>query len=131
MPLGRTWVIWLLALATPAVAGLGLVASGCGSATCADFGNCAATGDASSAVDSPVDSPPAEAASDAGACPAQAPDDVNGVFVSLAGNDGTGCGTKSMPCKTIATGLIAAATNHKPILYLAAAPTTRTSSSMS
>lgn len=122
MRLGRTWVIWLVALATPAVAGLGLVASGCGSATCADFGNCAASGDASSPIDSPVDSPPAEAAaSEAGACSAQAPDDVIGVFVSPAGNDsynGAACGTRSMPCKTISAALLTAATAHKSILYL-------------
>jgi hypothetical protein len=121
MRFGRTWVIWLVALAVPAGAGLGLVASGCGSATCADFGTCESAGDASPPIDARVDSPveaSPEASSDAGTCLAQAPDDVDGVFVSPAGLDGQGCGTTSSPCKTIAQGLILAATNHKSILYL-------------
>jgi len=114
-------MIGIVALAAPATAGVALFAGGCSSATCADFGNCQAPDDASSAVDSPVDSPPAEAAAEAGGCAAQAPDDVNGVFASPSGSDssdGGACGAKATPCKTIGGALLTAIGAHKAILYL-------------
>ncbi len=74
------------------------------------------SGDATN--DAPADGNVAEAAPDV-VCPEVLPDDATGVYVTPAGINNVGCGTRAAPCKTVGLGITHAAAASRAKVYVA------------